>query len=422
MNKDAFFCHLDSTKIADFIRSAERAVVYAAPSIQMLPAQAMVDVSKKLEPLMLTVNMDIDEHVLRMGYGELKAIELLMDCGISINHSPQLRTALIIVDNHGFSFTSTALFLEPENASSTAFNAIRLSSEQVVEALARLSPVAKSIAVAQASTEQEKQRLESLPIDIASSPITDESIKDIKKGLDKAPPVDFDVARQVRVYESYLQYVEVSLNGAALQNRTITIPTSIQAVGEENEALKGRLTERFNLIENNNELSSSDLNKGLAKIRKDFTQTVKTGSSSERFLLKRMKPRFEDAIAKFRQKITDHQDKVKDKLEKYLSESRTLVAQHYLPIVKSKTPIVVITRYKEDPSDDDCMEWILGELDSVFPLAADLIKDISLDISYKDITFETLRQPEFLQKIKEVYPYESWNKAHEEYVAAGQRQ
>jgi hypothetical protein len=93
---------------------------------------------------------------MRMGYGEIGAVKLLRDAGISVRSAPGLRTALVIVDDTGFVFTPTALYLEAEPTGSAAPNAIRMSGEQMAEALARLSPAAKAIAVAQAKTSEDK--------------------------------------------------------------------------------------------------------------------------------------------------------------------------------------------------------------------------------------------------------------------------
>lgn len=59
--------------------------------------------------------------------------------------APGLRTALVIVDDAGFIFTPLALYLEAEPASGAAPNAVRMTSEQVTEALARFSPAAKRL-------------------------------------------------------------------------------------------------------------------------------------------------------------------------------------------------------------------------------------------------------------------------------------
>jgi hypothetical protein len=48
-----------------------------------------------------------------------------------------------------------------------------MSDDRVAEALARLSPVSKVIAMAQAKTPEEKKRIENLPPDIGSSRVSE---------------------------------------------------------------------------------------------------------------------------------------------------------------------------------------------------------------------------------------------------------
>lgn len=143
MNTDALFCSLSSQRTADLIRAARQSVCYAAPGIQPNVAQAMVDIGGRLGPEMLTVCLDFDERVMRMGYGDIGAVQLLRGAGVSVRSAPGLRTALMIVDDVGIIFTPTALYLEAEPACSAAPNAIRMSGKPMAEALARLSPAAK---------------------------------------------------------------------------------------------------------------------------------------------------------------------------------------------------------------------------------------------------------------------------------------
>jgi hypothetical protein len=63
---------------------------------------------------MLTVCLDFDERVMRMGYGEIGAVQLLRMLTSVVRSAPGLRTALVIVDDTGFIFTPTALYLEAE--------------------------------------------------------------------------------------------------------------------------------------------------------------------------------------------------------------------------------------------------------------------------------------------------------------------
>lgn len=194
MTQEAFFASLDSKKIADMIQKARKSVCYAAPSIQMEPAEAMADVSKTLGKDMVTLCVDFDERVMRMGYGNMTALQRLRGAGIVINNIPGLRMSLIIVDDEGFVFTPTALYLEAENGTKAAPNAMRLNSRQAAEALARLSPCAKIIAEAMATSPEERERIAALPLEADAVPVTFAKFKEVDDRLKEAPPVKFDVA------------------------------------------------------------------------------------------------------------------------------------------------------------------------------------------------------------------------------------
>lgn len=110
-------------------------------------------------------------------------MKCLRAAGIAARHAPGLRTALLIADDDGFIFTPTALYLEAEPEGQRAPNAMRLSSQQLAEALARLSPVAKMIAVAQAPTDEERERIASLPVEVGTAPVTDGRFERVAQAL-----------------------------------------------------------------------------------------------------------------------------------------------------------------------------------------------------------------------------------------------
>ena len=111
---DALFCSLTPLRLAELVRSARHAVCYAGPGLQLDLAQAMVEVAGRVGKEMLTVSLDFDDRVMRMGYGNVEAVKLLLDAGIAVQSSPGLRTALVVVDDAGYIFTPTALYLEAE--------------------------------------------------------------------------------------------------------------------------------------------------------------------------------------------------------------------------------------------------------------------------------------------------------------------
>lgn len=418
MSRKTFFCHLSSLDIAKMIGSAEGPVCYAGPGIQKVPAEAMVEAAKRLGSEMLTVWLDFDERVMRMGYGVLEAVAMLRDAGIDVRHAAGLRSALIVVDGKGYTFTPTPLYLEAEPGDEIR-NALRLTKEQVAEAIARLSPAAKAIAVALAPSVEEKERISALPAEGDSIPVGKEFFEEVKETLKEAPPVKFDVARQVRVFEPYLQYVELSLTGAAIQRHRVAIPPNIQKLGSSQD-LEGRLRTTFDLIEKSGKLSSKPLENDLNDIRKNFTPSL--GKDHGRVVLKGAKPHLGKRLEAFRKKLEEHQKTVEENLQKQLDESRAQVVHYYLPRVKENPPDALLGQLLSGaPSDEDACNWLEWELDRVFPKAETLIQKMALEERYKDVTFETLNRDDFLQSVKKAFPQVNWEKAYNEFRAAGEK-
>ena len=418
MSTEALFCSLSPQRIAELVRSAKRAVCYAGPGIQPDLAQAMVEAAGRLGNEMLTVSLDFDDRVMRMGYGDIGAVKLLLDTGIAVQSSPGLRTALVVVDNEGYIFTPTALYLEAEPSDGSASNAIRMSGEQVAQALARLSPAAKAIAIAQAETPEAKQRIEALTVDVVSAPITPEKLAEVTTSLKEAPPVRFDLARQVRVFEPYLQYVELSLTGAAIQRHRLAIPPTIQKLGGS-EDLENRLRTTFDLIEKGSKLSSKPLEDALNEIRKNLTPSL--GKDHGRVVLKAAKPRLLIRLAEFRKKLEAHQKTVEDELQKHLDASRELIVSYYKARVIEADPDEVHGRSLNGKiTEEGAIRWLNKQLDRVFPTAESLIKEMKLEERYKDVTFETLNREDFLESVKEAFDGVDWDKAYREFKAAGE--
>jgi hypothetical protein len=325
---------------------------------------------------------------------------------------------LVIVDNEGFIFTPTALYLEAEPTDSAASNAIRMSGEQVAQALARLSPAAKAIAVAQAKTPEAKQRIEALAVDVVSAPITQAKLAEVTTSLKEVPPVRFDLARQVRVFEPYLQYVELRLTGAAIQRHRLAIPPNIQKLGGSKD-LENRLRTTFELIEKGSKLSSKPLEDALNVIRKNLTPSL--GKDHGRVVLKAAKLLLVTRLVEFRTKLETHQKDVAAGLQKHLDESRTqIVAYYQARVIESPPDSLLGQSLNGEISEESAKRWLNGELDRVFPSAESLIHEMKLDERYKDVTFETLNREDFLESVKEAFPNVDWDKAYSEFKAAGQ--
>jgi hypothetical protein len=415
-SKDLFFTQMSSQSLEQMIEQAKGSVILAAPGIQLNVAKALVKTAQRLGKEMVIVCLDVSEHAIRLGYGEIQSIELLKANHLLVQHVEHLRFALIVVDGNGYSFTPNALYLESDAASSLGFNAIKLTPDQTREATVRLSPAAKALALAQCQDEAIKEALSKIKPTIEPTPVHDTVVAGIGNMLKEAPPVAFDVSRQVRVYNAYLQYIELSMTGAAIQRQKISMPRSLQALGTANTELEGRFKTSFDLLAKDNALSSKKLEKDLKEIRDKFTSSL--GRDRGRVLLVRNKERFLKKIEELDKKLTDHGKAVQQNLQKSIDDSKEAIVNIYVPILKANHLEDMVIELGESPNDNTIRTWVTEQLNGVFPCAEELIKKMELRYDFKDLTYETLNKKEFITNVKKAFKYENWDKAYEESIAA----
>lgn len=420
MKPETLLSALTDKRIAARIGEAQRRVIYAAPGIQIETAIALASIASTNAGIHICVNVDFDEHVLRMGYGTVGAVESLKNYNIRVNHSPGLRSGILIVDGRGWIFTPTALYLEAEPQSDETPNAVALSSEHIQELVIRLSPEEKEKAVRAASSVEAAEELAAIQTELGIEPVSEEHFEKVDQAIKTAPPVKFEVVRQVRVFEPYLQYVETSLTGAALQRKRVRIPKHLLTLGTSKD-LEGKLKTTFDLIEKGGSLSSKAIEDELNDIRKNFTPSL--GKDHGRVLLKNAKPRFEERIAELQNKLKAHQERVEAELQSKLEESRNQVVGYYLPLAKANPPDELIGgSLTSEISEGEIRKWIDSLLASVFPSAESLINKMTLEVRFKDVTFETLNHEDFLESVKQAFPRVDWEKAYNEFRAAGEGQ
>jgi len=74
------------------------------------------------------------------------------------------------------------------------------------------------------------------------------------------------------------------------------------------------------------------------------------------------------------------------------------------------------------PSEENVKAWLDDELSKVIPKADSIVSNIKLYESYKDVTYDTLKNKDFIAKIREAYPHIDWDQAHQEFLAAGEEE
>ena len=407
---DELYCHLSSRDLAELIQGAEHQVCFVAPGIQMEPASAMAAVAKRIGSDRLAVVLDFGEHVFRMGWGKLEAVEELRKAGIRIGDALGLRSGLVIVDLEGYSYTPTAELLESESRS--GLNALRLSPGQVRHLVGRLVSVSSDDA-------GNEVRVVDLPGETRE--VVEEQFKEVKLRLEEAPPVKFDVARQVNVFSPYLQFVELSLRGARVDRKRYAIPRTLTEVGRFRD-LDGRMKTTFDLIaeESRNTVSAHEIEAQLECIRDEYTRALPREIGKGRVFLKARKAEMKARIRDLGKDLDMHQNRLEGVPAGILDDSRWRVIQYYERLVSRSPPHGLRLQCGDALRSADVQLWIGGCL-SNFPSVDSVVQKMKLHVDYKDVTYETLTNEGFVDWVAGAFPDVDGDRPFHEVKAAKER-
>lgn len=409
---------MSDRKMATLIDGAKRRVAIALPAMRQGTANALQNAIVRLGRESVGVIMDCAEEVFRLGYGDIEALKGLRKAGCVVRQCSGLRVGVLVCDEQAWVFTPTALYVQAETQSDETPNAVSLRASDVERIVSRMVPGQQPSSEAELFSDEAKE-IVLAGIEIGHEEIPNQVLEQTQKALEQAPPIAFDIARQVRVFEPYIQYVEISLHGCAIQRRRIEVPKSFQGLAP-NAEMTSRLRTTFDLIETSSDVSSKRLEDDLDAIRDDFTKAL--GKPWGRVLLRAKRPLFDKRIDEFKEKLGEHKKSVKERLANILEHSREQLIEYFLPLVERTPPdglLGQITTPK--PNKDQIRTWLENELSHVFPTPSDLIAEMILDVQFRDVTYETLKEDGFAAKLRESYPHVEWDKPFTEFDAARPR-
>jgi hypothetical protein len=415
---DHTFLAVSDKRLPVLIGAAQRRVILAIPALHETTGRSLIAAHRRLGGGGVRVVIDCSEKVFRLGYGRFDAIEALVSAGCDVRQSAGLRVGVLIVDDRGWLFAPAALYVEDEVHSDETPNAVCLHGSDVEALAASIAPeMAEEPGRPKPGEPGDSANLRQPEVGI--EPVTTKQMARVGEGLSVAPPVPFDIARQVHVFEPYLQYVEISLRGCAIQKHRVQLPKSILAIDSGGD-IANRLRTTFDLIEKSSAVSSEALDKELLPIRENFTKSI--GKPWGRVMLKSVRPRFDQVVAAFRVKLKAHEAVVRKKLQSLIDGSKKPVVEAYLPLLQKRPPDALLGQImRPKPTVGDLRQWLDAELKGVFPTAGDLVDEMALDVTFRDVTFETLNETGFREKIQDAFPMVDWDKPFEEFIAAKEK-
>lgn len=214
----------DDTLI-ELIRSAKHRLIVVAPGLTTPVAKALRERIGPLSTQSLTVILDADPEVYRMGFGDMKALKIIRKASaeqhFELREQPGVRIGVVVSDNRTMVYSPVPRNVE---AGSTSFE----------------KPNALVIEGAAAETLAHATDLAGPRTEVGQAALTPERVEATIKNLKADPPQPFDLSRKLKVFRSEVQFVELKVTNATFRSRRIRLPVKFQKL--DDKELRSRIS------------------------------------------------------------------------------------------------------------------------------------------------------------------------------------
>src|SRR5207249_11087503 len=115
MNAERTFTNVDDAVLVSLTSNASQRVMFVAPGLRAPVAEALANAMKRLRGK-VTVVLDVDAEVCRLGYGDEKGLQRIKSAaeraGTRLHHQPGVRIGLLIADNDTIVYSPVPLLIE----------------------------------------------------------------------------------------------------------------------------------------------------------------------------------------------------------------------------------------------------------------------------------------------------------------------
>ncbi len=387
MNANPAMTVANETILARAIRAAERRLVFVAPALGMKVASALAERWHALGPEKVNVVVDLDPEVYRLGYGQLEAVAALekaaQEVGGMLTKQPGVRIGVLIADDETWVFAPTPALIEAGPRKTDAPNAVRLGLPP--------ADLERDLGV---GPDGEQSR--SVGLDKADRA----SLEKVEKDLKDNPPQKFDVARQMRVFNTYFEFVDFRINQTQLNRKVVQLP--VEFFGITNAANRQRLQTGFRLIDAGDELSGQELMKERSRIALKYLRHIPGFGA----VIKRSdKPAFLEEVKQLREKVVTFQAKARNELVEVLRTRRDTLVLSLLPIVLKHPPEGWdFAELLEEGQPTEVRKFLERELDEAFGDVSRIVDSMRVIVNFKGVTYESLQDRAFMAKARHAFP------------------
>lgn len=393
--------------VIEMIRLAKARLAVIAPGVTRPVAEALAARMADLSVLSLTVILDADPEVYRMGYGDTEALKIIRDASqtalFDLREQSGVRIGVIISDERTMVYAPVSRNVEAGSTSIERPNAIVLGG-----------PATNALAVASGATPQPETSTstaeDKAQQEIGQQALAPKKVEMMEADLKANPPRPFDLTRRLTVFVTEVQFVELRLTNAVLSSREIRLPphfikfndarlrqdtkSTIKIPIDLSEKLE--VSFASHLGEEKLKVNEADLKRLRDLIEQQFFYDWK---GRGKIILRKDKNRFKKDLERLIKITKAYQDSLKSKFEQKKADFREGLVKEFLDFWVSQPPEYL--SLSGATSESDCRRDIESCADVMFEKAVTLGAPEAKDI-YKDISIEDLKDEALMTELKKI--------------------
>ena len=394
---DRTFTSANDAALIELIRGAKQRLAVIGPGLTTPVAQALTLRMEDLPQLELTIILDADPEVYRMGYGDVEALALIRKASAAAHFDLRVqsgvRIGVVISDDRTMIYAPVSRNVVAGSTSPEHPNAIVLGS-------------AATATLASASGAIRNDAPDARPQEIGTEALTPEKADAVEKNLKENPPQPVDLTRKLRVFRSEVQFAEITLTNALFSSRTIKLPPDFQKIADSalrdgiKASLKIPIDPKQTLVvsigDKKRVISEADLKRERAELAKSFLYDWK---GRGKVILRKDKDLFQAKLDELRALTEAFQTAMKNELKGHRDKFCDQMVKEFLDHWKASPPARLRNREKaEEP-----------HLTADIKLQAERMFDIAIEMGapeakviYKDIALEDLKDQDLMAKLKKL--------------------
>jgi hypothetical protein len=407
-------------------RAASR-IVLVAPAVWPPIADALAASWHRLGGENVSVILDVDAEVCRLGYGSIDGLNILQEAastlGQAIGHEPGVRICVLIADAQTFVFSPTPRLIEsPPGASDTKAESTTPRTNGII--LQSTPPDLKDqlgVGPAGAAT-----------LNVGLEPVQPGKVESVSKDLHANPPKPFDLTRAVNVYNAKIRFVEFRVTGYRVSEHTVSLPKHLVSIVRKNKALDRKISSALKLLDSGDPLVGGDLDaqssddtldegdllpqsSGSTSGGDDMVSQSTVEGAKKKIEAKFLKlvpkigriirrsdiPQFEEAVTGLDTTLKEFSDSLQSALAENYRKTAEELAEAILPEVLQQLPDHWKKLLGPNPDRERVRYRIMDDLQRAFGDPDKKARRIKSSVVFKDVTYEMLKDPDFIEVVME---------------------